>query len=113
LVKRDVRLFLKDILEGISRIEEYKAGKTQREFLQDHLVQDAVMRRLEVIGEATKNIPEDMRANYPDVPWRQIAGLRDVLIHGYFGVNLGRVWLVVENDLPRLKSKVTEILEAM
>jgi uncharacterized protein with HEPN domain len=113
LVKRDVRLFLEDILEGISRIEEYKAGKTQREFLQDHLVQDAVIRRLEVIGEATKNIPEDLRANYPDVPWRQIAGLRDVLIHGYFGVNLGRVWLVIENDLPRLKSKVVEILDTM
>ena len=113
MVKRDVRLFLEDILEGISRIEEYKAGKTQREFLQDHLVQDAVIRRLEVIGEATKNIPEDMRANYPDVPWWQIAGLRDVLIHGYFGVNMGRIWLVIENDLPRLKSKVTEILETM
>jgi uncharacterized protein with HEPN domain len=113
LVKRDIRLFLEDILEGISRIDEYTAGKTQKEFLRDHLVQDAVIRRLEIIGEAAKNIPEDFWANYPNVPWRQIAGLRDVLIHGYFGVNVGRVWLVIENDLPDLKSRIIEILKTM
>ncbi len=113
MVKRDVRLFLEDILEGISRIEEYRAGKTQKEFLQDYLVQDAIIRRLEIIGEATKNIPEDFRANYPDVPWRQIAGLWDVLIHGHFGVNVKRVWLIVEKDLPDLKLKIIEILETM
>ena len=71
----------------------------------------AVIRRLEIMGEAAKNIPEDFRNKYCEVPWKQIAGMRDVLIHGYFGVNLERVWIVVERDLPDLKQKISKILE--
>ncbi len=81
------------------------------EFYEDSIVQDAVLRRLEIIGEAVKNVPDDFRAKYPDVPWRQIAGMRDVLIHAYFGVNLRRVWKVVKEDLPGLKLKILKILE--
>lgn len=87
-MKREASLFIKDVLEVICKIEEYTALLNKEEFLKNHLVQDAVLRRLEVIGEAVKNIPNDVRSNYSDIPWKQMAGLRDVLIHDYFGVNL-------------------------
>ena len=70
-----------------------------------------MLRRLEIIGEAVKNIPDDFRAKYPDIPWRQIAGMRDVLIHAYFGVNLRRVWKVIKEDLPEIKLKILKILD--
>lgn len=112
-MKRDIRLFVEDILGSIIDIQNYTAGMTQAEFLQNKLVQDAVIRRLEIVGEATKNLPKNFRVKYQNVPWRQIAGLRDVLIHGYFGINLGRVWLVIEKDLPDLKTKISEVLKDM
>ncbi len=71
------------------------------------------MRRLEIIGEAVKNVPEDFRTKYPDIPWRQIAGMRDVLIHAYFGVNLRRVWKVIKEEIPELKLKILKILEGL
>ena len=81
-------MLVEHVLESIERIEEYTAGVTKEEFLKSTLLQDAVIRRLEVIGEAVKNMPEEIKARYPDVPWRQIASMRDVLIHKYFGVDL-------------------------
>jgi len=80
---------------SIEKIEEYTTDVNEEEFYKNTFVQDAVLRRLEIIGEAVKNIPDDFRAKYPDIPWRQIAGMRDVLIHAYFGVNLRRVWKVI------------------
>ena len=108
--KRDVRVFLEDILESIEKIEEYTANVDEDEFYENTFIQDAVLRRLEIIGEAVKNIPNDFRAKYPDIPWRQIAGMRDILIHAYFGVNLRRVWKVIKEDLPELKLKILKIL---
>jgi len=110
LKKRDVRVFLEDILESIEKIEEYTANVDEDEFYENTFIQDAVLRRLEIIGEAVKNIPNDFRAKYPDIPWRQIAGMRDILIHAYFGVNLRRVWKVIKEDLPELKLKILKIL---
>ncbi|MBI5344951.1 MAG: DUF86 domain-containing protein [Deltaproteobacteria bacterium] len=110
-MKRDVSVFLTDVKESIARIADYTRGIEKEKFLRDTQVQDAVIRRLEVIGEAVKNIPDDVREKYPDVRWAQIAGLRDVLIHAYFGVNLERVWLVVEKDLPELKANIVKILK--
>ena len=110
-MKRDVRILLGDILESITRIEEYTHGMDREGFFKDTQVQDAVIRRLEIIGEATKNIPDSFRDKYPDVPWRQMAGMRDVLIHGYFGVKLERVWQVVKKELPGLKAKILQLLE--
>lgn len=72
-------------------------------------MQDAVLRRLEIIGEAVKNVDEDFRSRYPEIPWKKIAGLRDVLIHEYFGVSLKRVWRVIKIDLVDLKSKISRI----
>ena len=106
---RDVRVFVADVLESISRIEEYCRGFDSDRFLADGLVQDAVFRRLEVIGEAVKGIPDEVRAKYPQIPWKQIAGLRDVLIHGYFGVKVERIWTVIQDDLPGFKEVMTAI----
>ena len=78
----------------------------KEQFMSDNKTQDAVMRRLEIIGEAVKNIPEYFRKKYPEISWKQIAGMRDVLIHGYFDINLQRVWLVLEKELPTFKNKI-------
>lgn len=85
---RDLRLFLDDIIEAITKIEGYTQGQSFDEFYQDSKTVDAVIRNFEVIGEATKNIPDDVRVNYPQIPWKEMAGMRDKLIHEYFGVNL-------------------------
>jgi uncharacterized protein with HEPN domain len=112
-MKKDVKTFLLHVLESIERIEEYTEGVSREEFMENHQVQDAVLRRLEIIGEAVKNIPQDFRDKYPQVPWKQIAGTRDILIHEYFGVDLDLVWEIVERDLPELKEKIERILEEM
>ncbi|MCK5333136.1 MAG: DUF86 domain-containing protein [Candidatus Aenigmarchaeota archaeon] len=112
-MKRNLRLFVEDIEESINNIQNFTQNMTLKKFLEDTLVQDAVLRRLEVIGEATKNIPTEFKDKYPDVPWKKMAGLRDVLTHFYFGINFERVWLVVKDDLPDLKKKIKKILEDM
>lgn len=80
--------------------------------MEDELIQDGVVRNLEIIGEAVKHIPEDVKKNYPDIEWRKIAGLRDILIHAYFGIDLDVVWDVVKNKIPELKEKVENILKS-
>jgi uncharacterized protein with HEPN domain len=105
-VKRDLRLYVEEIWESIAAIEEYTRGVARTEFEDNRQLQDAVARRLETIGEAVKHLPDDFRLRYPDVPWKQIAGLRDVLIHEYFNVRIMRVWYVVANDLQPLKQAI-------
>jgi uncharacterized protein with HEPN domain len=100
---RDALVYIEDILESIARIEEYTHNLDEFQFQKSVQVQDAVIRRLEIMGEAVKNIPPAVRANHPDIPWKSIAGLRDVLIHAYFGVQMHRTWKVVREDLPALK----------
>lgn len=110
-MKRNFLVYLDDILESIDRIEEYTKGKTQEDFDSDIAFQDAVLRRLEIIGEAVRHIPDEIKDQYPEVEWKKISGARDVFIHGYFGVKLERVWDTVVNDLPKLKKQVKKILE--
>jgi len=110
-MRNDARVFLSDIHDCIKKIEEYMRGVKREKFLEEIQLQDAVMRRLEIIGEAAKNVSLEVRKKYPDIPWKKMAGLRDVLIHTYFGVNLERVWIVVKYDLPDLKKKIKKILE--
>jgi len=110
---RDMRLYIQDILESIEAIEEYVQSTTEEQFYRNRQVQDAVLRRLEIIGEAVKNLDEDFRNKYPEIPWKRVAGLRDVLIHEYFGVSLKRVWRVIKIDLVNLKSQISMILEEL
>lgn len=106
---KDPRVYLVHILECIQKIERFTAGGKNR-FLQDAMVQDAVLRNFEVIGEAAKRLDDAYRAAHPEVPWRALAGLRNVLIHQYEGVDLARVWAVVEHDLPGLKDAIAALL---
>lgn len=110
-MKRDVRLFLEDILESISKIEEYMKGVDKKMLLTESWLEDVLVHRLEIIGEAAKNMPEDFRKEHPEVEWKKISGLRDKLVHAYFGVSLERVWLVVIDDIPPLKEKIQKILD--
>ncbi len=112
-MRKDARVFLVDILECIEKIEEYTNDVSKEKFLEETWIQDAVLRRVEIIGEAVKNIPPKLRKKYPDVPWKNVAGMRDKLIHAYFGISLERVWSVVKDDLPDLKKKIRAILEDM
>jgi uncharacterized protein with HEPN domain len=109
-MKRDVRVYIADIIDAVAKIEEYMQGLAREDdFYANTQIQDAVIRRLEIIGEAVKNIPEEFRNKYPDIPWKQIAGMRDVLTHEYFGVNLKRALKVVKEDMVDLKAKILTI----
>ena len=103
--------FLSDIQEATRRIKVYTAGMTYEAFLADTKTQDAVIRNLEIIGEATKNLSTELRTRYPDVPWKGMAGVRDRLIHHYFGVNLDIVWHIVTAELSTLALQVEVIAQ--
>ena len=111
MTKRKPDVYLQDILESIKQIEAYLKDVSEDQFYQNTEKQDAVMRRLEIIGEAVKHIPENIRKNNQDVPWRKIAGMRDIIIHEYFGITLSMVWVVTQRDLPDLKSKIQQIAD--
>ena len=107
---KEDRVYLLHIRDAAELIAEY-AGSGHDAFLADRKTQDAVIRNLEIIGEAVKNLSDALKATHLDIPWKQIAGMRDVLIHHYFGVKLETVWVVVETHLPVLRSKVEELLD--
>src|SRR3990167_7530800 len=108
-MKRDVGLFIEDILNSLKNIEDFAKHLDKEKFSKDILRQSAIIRQLEIIGEAVKNVPNNFREKYPKIPWKDVAGFRDVLSHAYFGVNIDRVWNIVERDLPKLKEEVNKI----
>ncbi len=108
---RDYKVYLEDILEAIKKIHLYTDKLSQPKFSDDLKTIDAVVRNLEVIGEAIKNVPEDTRSRYPDVEWKKIAGLRDILIHEYFGIDVEIIWDIIQNKLPVLEEQIKHILK--
>lgn len=107
---RDYKIYLQDILQAIKRIRTYTSGMPLQAFKRDAKTLDAVVRNLEVIGEATKKVPRGVRSKHPQVEWRRMAGLRDILIHEYFGVDPEIVWDIVVNKLPPLERQIESIL---
>ncbi len=108
-MKRELELFVEDILESVKLIEKYIGNTSKKNFGKNQKLKDSVIRRLEIIGEAVKSIPDDFKEKYAEVPWKKIAGLRDILTHAYFGIDLNITWDIIKKDLPALKEKILDI----
>jgi len=109
--ERPYKLFLEDILEAISKIEEFVKGMDLEQFKKDDKTASAVLRKLEIIREAAKNIPPKVKEKHFDIPWKRMAGLRNIVIHGYFGVDTEIIWKIITENLPELKPRIEKILE--
>lgn len=108
---RNVTLYIKDLLESMENAEAFAGNMSYEDFSGDMKTSYAIVRCIEIIGEASKNIPHNIRRKYPGIPWKKMAGMRDKVIHFYFGVNFRSVWLVVKNEIPSLKPQLKKILE--
>jgi uncharacterized protein with HEPN domain len=108
-MSRNLKLYLADILDSISNIQSDTAEISYEELVQDRRTKDAIILNLLIIGEAVKQIPQDIRAQYPEIQWKQIAGMRDMIAHAYFSINTRIIWNVIQNDLAPLKNCIDDI----
>ena len=109
-MKKDATIFLNHILESIELLEKYTQGVTEKQFLQSVEKQDLATRRLELIGEAIRNLPEEFRNQHPEIAWNKAMGTRNILIHHYFGINFKTVWDTVKISIPELKKQIKDLL---
>lgn len=108
-MKRDESIYIDDMLEGMEKIKRYTQNMTYNDFVLDEKTQDAVLRNLEVIGEAAKNTPQNIRDKIRNIPWKNIIGLRNITIHQYFGVDLEIIWKIITNDIPKTKKEIKNL----
>lgn len=107
----DHALYLRDILEAMESIDRFTCDMSLDSFRSDDMTSSAVIRKLEIIGEAAKHIPEDLRESYPDIPWSEMAGMRDRLIHAYFGVDYQLIWKTARERIPQIKPLIRNLME--
>ena len=112
-MSRDYKLYLEDVIEAIEKIEAYTSNVSFEQLRENSMLVDAILHNLEIIGEASKHLPEELKANSPAIEWRRIAGLRDIIAHHYFGISLEIVWDIIQNKLPDLKLEVTRLLKGV
>jgi uncharacterized protein with HEPN domain len=110
---KDPIFFINHAKEAIKDIEDFSKGISKDDFLKDKKTQSATIRQIEIIGEAIKNLPDEFKEKYPEIRWRGIAGMRDKIIHHYFGIDVIKIWEVIEKDIPKLKEQINEILEEL
>lgn len=103
--------YLEDMLESMQRIQRYTEGLSFEEFTSSTLKTDAVIRNLEIIGEAAKNIPESLKSKYPEIPWRSMYGLRNYMVHEYFGIDFDNIWKIIKDELPENINDLMKIIE--
>ncbi len=112
-MKKDPKIFLAHVLESIEMIETYMKNLTKNEFSENEQVQDAVVRRVGIIGEAVKNLPMDLRKKYKNIPWSKATGMRDVMVHDYFGIDINIVWKTTKEDLPVFYKEIKKVYDEM
>lgn len=110
-MSKDYKILVEHILESIGQIEKYTDNIFEDDFIESMQIQDSVIRRLEIIGEAIENFPKEIKTEHSDIQWNEISGMRNFLIHEYFGVDAYLVWETVENDIPKLKKQMKKIIE--
>ena len=110
-MKKDDSIYLRHMLDAITKIEEYTQDIKYEGFMDSHLIQDGIIRQIEIIGEATKRLANDIRERHPEIPWKDMVGMRDKLIHNYLGVDIDAVWDTVEKDIPALKNRLRDLME--
>ena len=110
-MKREYKLFIEDIKESITQIDEFLGDMNFKDFVKDQKTSSAVVRKIEIIGEATKNVPKEIRQEYKELPWSDMARMRDKIIHSYFVVDYEVVWKTIKERLPEIKPKINAILK--
>jgi uncharacterized protein with HEPN domain len=112
-LKRSYRLFVEDILTSVDKIENYISDLYYDDFIENHMVVDAVLRNLEIIGEAANNIPDEIRNKFSNIPWKKMIGLRNIVAHGYFGIDMTIIWEIITKNIPETKPDLIEMKNNM